>query len=156
GQRRAVLERELRAGVADHVGDLVLGEARVDRHDDGAEHLRAEEGEDPVDAVTQADGDAVTARDPLGAKAAGDARRALPQLAVAARGAAAPQARRRRRIAFDALAEHRDQRVGQADVARTAGLVALHTGLVERVSPPWQWLRHDSLSSSLAQPEPTS
>ena len=39
----------------DDVLDLALGEAGVHRHRDGAQHLDAEEGEHPVDAVGEAD-----------------------------------------------------------------------------------------------------
>ena len=63
--------------------------------------------------LRQADRDAVAALDAGVAQAAGDARRALPQLAVAERRAADLEQRRRGRVALDARAQHRDQRGGR-------------------------------------------
>ena len=59
GQLLAVGEGELRAGVLDDIGDLVLGKARVHRHRRGARELDAEEGQRPVDPVGQTDCHAV-------------------------------------------------------------------------------------------------
>jgi len=55
GQRRIGHEREACAGVLDHVGDLALGEAGVDRHKHRACTLRAQRRDQPCATVGRPD-----------------------------------------------------------------------------------------------------
>ena len=121
GSAAAGREGVRRAGVLHHVGDLLLGQARVHRDHHRAQQLRAEEREHPVDAVGQTDRHAVAAADAVLAQAAGHARGAIPQLAVGDRLAAADlQHGRRAAVTLDARAQHVHQRRRPIDVARHA------------------------------------
>ena len=96
-QRGARHEHVRRAGVGHHVVRFLLGEAGVDRHDDGIGQDRAEEGQHPVGAVAQLDRHPVAALDAEGAQPARHPGRAIPQLRVAQPGARRHSRRSRRR-----------------------------------------------------------
>lgn len=66
------------AAVAQLVGEEVPGQARVDRHDDGAEPAQAEPEPDEVEAVRQQDRDRVARRDAQPRAVGGDLAR-LPR-----------------------------------------------------------------------------
>jgi hypothetical protein len=134
GQRIAGREGERRAGVVHDVGDLLVGEARVDGHDDSAEQLRAEERKHPVAAVWQAQRNAIAARDARLTQPTGDTCGTVPQLAVAQRVRAELDDRRRGAVALDARAQHLHERVGAVAVEGAPVGVALHAAVIERVA----------------------
>ena len=64
GLDRAADERGLRARMLEHVGEIVGGRERVDRHRRDAREQRAQERHRPVGAVLHEDEDALLALDP--------------------------------------------------------------------------------------------
>ena len=143
-QRRRCGERELRAGVPHHVGDLLGREAGVDRNDGRAEHLRTEERQHPVDPVRHVNRHAITALDAEAAQPSGHGHRAMPQLAVAQRRPPDLEHGGRGRVAFNARPQHRHERGGKVAVACDTGGVALDARLLERITAAGQWLGHHS------------
>ncbi len=77
-QRGARHEDVRRPGVGHDVVRFLLGEAGVDRHDDGVGQDGAEEGQHPVGAVAQLDGHPVAALDAEGTQPARHPGRAIP------------------------------------------------------------------------------
>jgi hypothetical protein len=116
-QRRVLLEHVARAGVVEDVLDLALGEARVDRHDDGAAQLHAPEREHPVSAVAKPDRDAVALAHPAVPQPTRDARRAVPELGVREPFPADLDDRLAVAGAVDGGAQHRHERLRPVGVA---------------------------------------
>ncbi len=118
GQQRARYQHGLRAAVLQHIGVVVGGEQRVDRHGHDAGVHRAEEAHGPVVAIVHQQQHAFFAMDAEGLQRGGNAADALGQLAVAHRavvvdvgGLAGPL-----RVARDQVLGEIERRAGRLDL----------------------------------------
>ena len=131
GERAPVLQNELAAGIVEDVVDFGLAETGVDGDGNGSGELDAEEGDAPVEAVGEADGDAVAVCDALSAEASGEAGGLVPELGVGDAVGSDFYEGFRVGLAFDGVAQHFDKVAGAVLIAGNAVGVARDEGLVE-------------------------
>ena len=137
---------EFASRIGDDVFGFRLAEARVDRHGDRAGELDAEKRQTPLEPVAEANGHAIAPLDAEVPQAAGDAGRAVPQLAIRDPLAAGLDNRLGLGRLFDRRAEHGHERGVQTLIVRDAVGAANDSRLIEGADR-----RHQDLASTELQ-----